>query len=228
MLKVVPELKQDTLVTRLEGGRGRPALLQEVGTVTAAEELVFTVSAVTGEHAARRAVSCLVAPEVGDEVLLVAEEGRAWILAVLERREGAPVALEAGGDLAVRLRHGRFSVAAQEGIDLSTAQEASIASGTLRVTAAEAGIQLDRLSYLGRLVHAEVERVKVFAGSVDSVLDRFWQKVKRSYRFVEESDHVRAEQIDYAAEKNAQLRGRNALVTAEQLVKIDGEQIHVG
>jgi hypothetical protein len=204
-------------------------LSQEIGTVTAAAGCTFTVSAASGDHEARRAVSCLVAPEVGDEVLLAAaQDGRAWILAVLERREGAPVKLETDGDLAVRLRKGRFSVSAQEGIDLATAGEMTQAAGRLHVTAAEAGIRLDRLSYLGRLAHAEIERVKVFAGSLDAVLDRFWQKVKRSYRFVEEVDHLRAEQIDYAAEKNAHLRGRNALVTAEQLVKVDAEQIHLG
>ena len=217
MLKAVRKLEQD------------PELSQEIGTVAAGGESAWTVRTVSGDHEARRAVSCLVAPEVGDEVLLATvQDGRAFILAVLERREGAAIRLEADGDLAVRLRKGRFSVAAQEGIDLATAQEASITSGTLRVMAAEAGIRLDRLSFLGRFVHAEVERVKVFAGSLDSVLDRFWQRVKRSYRFVEEVDHVRAEQIDYAAEKNAHLRGRNALVTAEQLVKVDAEQIHIG
>jgi hypothetical protein len=147
---------------------------------------------------------------------------------VLERREGAPLRLEADRDVALRLGNGRFSVAAQEGIELATAGDASIISGGLRVSAAEASVRLDRLSYLGRLVQAEVERVKILAGAVDSVLDRLWQKVKRSYRFVEGADHVRAEQIDYAASKNAQLRGRNALVTAEQLVKVDAEQIHLG
>jgi hypothetical protein len=217
MLKAVRAIEQETELT------------QEIGTVTAAEGSTFTVGAASGDHEARRAVSCLVAPEVGDEVLVVAaQDGRAYILAVLERREGAEVRLEADGDLAVRLRRGRFSVAAQEGIELATTGEISQAASSLRVTAAEAGIRLDRLSYLGRLAHAEIERVKVFAGSLDAVLDRFWQRVKRSYRFVEEVDHLRAEQIDYAAEKNAHLRGRNALVTAEQLVKVDAEQIHLG
>jgi hypothetical protein len=174
-------------------------------------------------------VSCLVAPEAEDGVLVaVAEDGRVFILAVLDRREGAAVRLEAEGDLLLRLRNGRFAVAAQEGIELATAKEASVISGGLRVNAAEARVGLDRLSYLGRFVEAEVEQVKLFAGSLDSVLGRLWQRVKRSYRVVEEVDHVRADQIDYAAKKNAQIRGRNALVTAEQLVKLDGEQIHLG
>jgi hypothetical protein len=39
---------------------------------------------------------------------------------------------------------------------------------------------------------------------------------------------VRAKHIDYAAAGNAHLRGENALVSAEDLVKVNAEQIHIG
>ncbi|MBW2454888.1 MAG: DUF3540 domain-containing protein, partial [Deltaproteobacteria bacterium] len=35
-------------------------------------------------------------------------------------------------------------------------------------------------------------------------------------------------QIQHRAEKNYSLHGENALVTADELVKVDGEQIHLG
>jgi hypothetical protein len=202
---------------------------QEIGTVTAVDGQGCTVLTGLAERRAQRAVSCLVAPEAGDRVLLAAEEGGGgWVLAVLERRDGAPLRLEATGDVAWRLQGGRFSVAAPEGLDLTTGGQATLTAGELSMTAAEANLQLDRVSFLGRLVHANVETVKLFAGALDSVIDRFWQRVKRSYRFVEGVDHVSADQIDYNAKMNAQIHGRNALVTADQLVKVDGEQIHVG
>ncbi len=206
-----------------------PQVSHEIGSVIASDGRGWIVQTDSGDCRARRAVSCLVSPEPDDRVLLaVAEDGHAWILAVLERREGAPIRIEAEGDVAFSVRRGRFSVAAQEGLDLVTARDASLVAGGLRVSANQAGVRVGQLSYLGRFVQAEVERIKVLAGSLDSVLDRLWQRVKRSYRWVEEADHVRADQIDYAAKKNAQIRGRNALVTAEQLVKVDAEQIHIG
>ncbi len=45
---------------------------------------------------------------------------------------------------------------------------------------------------------------------------------------MEELDQVKAEHIDYAASASMSLHAQNALVTAEELVKVDGEQIHVG
>ena len=60
----------------------------------------------------------------------------------------------------------------------------------------------------------------------DPARDDFWNRL--ASRTVEGLDQVKAEQIDYAAQKTASMRGENTLVTAEELVKVDGAQIHVG
>jgi Protein of unknown function (DUF3540) len=52
--------------------------------------------------------------------------------------------------------------------------------------------------------------------------------VPRSLRTVEAMDQLRAGQIDHVAQGTLNLHGENAVVTAEELVKLDGEQIHVG
>jgi len=202
---------------------------EEVGTVTGAGEGEWTVQAGTGIYVARRALSCLLAPELADEVLLaLAEDGRAWILAVLERRAGAPLQIETEGDLAVRVKNGRFSVSAEDGLDLITGKKASLLAAELRVTSPEAILQLDRVSYLGRVLHGQINQIKLFAETFDSAIDRVWQRVKRSFRFVEEVDHVQAEEILYRAKNNAQIQGQNTLIGAEQLAKVDAGQIHLG
>jgi hypothetical protein len=202
---------------------------QEVGAVLAAGPSGWTVAIDDGECIAARALSCLVEPEPEDQVLLAtAEDGRAWILAVLERPTGDAIQLGAAGDVTWKLPRGRFEVAAGEGIHLTTCKEAAIVAGKLTVTSAEATVHLDRLAYLGRLIDGQVGRLKIFADSIDSVADRVWQRVKQSFRFVEELDNVQANEIQYRATNNAHIQGRNALITAEQLVKVDADQIHLG
>lgn len=206
-----------------------PAVLQETGTVESCEAGLALVRTSSGVRRARRAVSCLVEPEVDDRALIATDEdGQAFILAVLERRTGAALRLGAEGDVAWHLPGGSFAVAAKRGVTLATAGQAAVAAGTLRVTAREAGLHLDRVSYLGRLVQAQAETVKLVAGALDQTVERLWHRVKRSYRFVAEQDHVRAKHLDYAAKENALVRGKNTLVTAEQLVKVDAGQVHLG
>jgi Protein of unknown function (DUF3540) len=210
--------------------REQEVAFQEAGTVVdALKGNALTVRTESGTYSARRAFSCLVEPMVGDVVLLSGLPGGAcYVLAVLERESEAPARLVTEGNLEVRLTKGRFVVAAQEGVDLVTAQDVSVTAGGVRVNAAEGNVVLRQLSVLGSFVRAEFDRIKVLAESCDSVLDRMLQRVKRSYRFVEEHDQVRSAQIDYAAQNNASLRGGNTLITAKDLVKVDGEQIHLG
>jgi nitrous oxide reductase len=161
-------------------------------------------------------------------VLLVSHATGAHVLAVLERDEGARVKAVLDGDLEIQLKKGRFVVAAQEGIDLVAAKDVSLTSSGVSVRASHGSVLVDKLSLLGSMVSAEIDKVKVLAGALDTIAERVHQRVKRAYRVVEELDQVKAAQIDYSAEKTMNLHAKNALVTAEELVKVDGEQIHLG
>lgn len=202
---------------------------QEIGVVTQVSGTSLGIRAGTSVYTAGRAKSCLVEPAPGDTVIVaIASSGNAWVLAVLEGREGAGTRLAIEGDLDLRLREGRFTVTAPEGVGVVSGKDVSVVSGKVQVNAVEGGVVLERLSFFSRFVHSEVEKLKSFATTVDRVAERVTELVKRSYRSVEELDRVEARQIDYSADQVMSLRAGSTIVTAEQLVKIDGEQIHVG
>ncbi len=181
------------------------------------------------EYEAKRATSCLLDPALGDHVLLaVFGDGRAFVLAVLERTEEGPATASLDRDLTFRVPNGHINLVAKEGVGIVSTGDVSITSAGFDVRAAEGRVSIDRLAVLGRQLLAEVATVKVVAGAVDSVLDRWVQKVKRAYRTVEELDQLRAGRVDYTAEKSMHLHAENALVTAGELVKLDGEHIHLG
>jgi hypothetical protein len=189
---------------------------------------VLVVRTNRGDLRAKRAVGCLVEPREQDFVLVAGDpHGACYVLSVLER-EGEGTAIACDGDLDIKLTSGKLRVASQEGIDLVSAKEVSVAAGGFNVHAGAASFVLGQLSYLGSVVRAELEKAKLTSGILDTVVDRVSQRVKRSFRTVEEIDQVKAERIDYAANQTMTLRGENTLVTAKELVKMDGEQIHMG
>lgn len=202
---------------------------QETATVVRLEGETVVVRAGTGEVRARRATSCLLSPEPADVVLLARTwGGKSWVLAVLEREGDAPRTLGCDGDLAIKLPAGKLSLVAQEGVELVSAGDVAVVSEGVRVNAVHGSVVVQTLGFLGSVLSAEVERVKLLAGTLDSVLTRFSQRVKRSYRVVEERDQVRADQIDHSAGTSISMHAPTAVITAEELVKMDGEQIHLG
>jgi hypothetical protein len=207
----------------------RRPIAYDHGSVLRVEDGAFIVETANGERRAKRATSCLVEPTPDDLVLLATlGADRAYVLAVLEREAGAPCCLVADGDLAIKAASGELELAAAKDVRVVSGEEVAIVSSAVSVHAAQGNVAVGKLSFLTRLLSAELGRAKVFAESFDSMLDRLSQRVKRSYRVVEECDHLRAERIDYAAKGTLGLHGETALVTAERLAKVEGDQIHLG
>lgn len=181
-----------------------------------------------GPCEARRAKSCLVAPEVGDSVLCALSPEGAFVVAVLAGREGASTKVGVDGDLHLQARGGRVSVCSSEGVDIVSGGDVAMTGAELHVRAKKGSIAIEELGFFGRLVQAEVARVSLVAQEVDSVLTRLTQRAKRVFRFVEEIDQTRAGTVDIRAQSLLALRGENAVISARVLAKVDGEQIHLG
>ena len=204
-------------------------VFHEVGRVVAAGPgSALEVESVSGRFEARRAASCLLAPAPRDEVLLaVPISGPLYVLAVLRRESDEPLRLCLDDDASITCA-GQLSLFAADRLDLRAGDEVATTARSVNVTAVETTVSTDRLSLVGRLVEAHASHLKGVLGTVDTVLERLSQKVKSSYRYVEGLDMTRAGEVDLRARKTMNLRGKNAFMSAEDLVKMQGEQIHLG
>lgn len=203
---------------------------QEIATVRAVVGPKLTVELATGTFEAKRAASCLLAPSTGDEVIVALPEdgGPLYVLSVLTRAdEGAPSVLRADGDLEIDAAdHLRFR--ATKGVEVRTPGHIKMAARELGLMTIDALVRSERLSFVGGAVKAQATALR----STFELLDTFAQRVsthaKRSYRFIEEMDVTRADEIDTRAAHTMNMRGKNTFLTAEDLAKIDGEQVHLG
>ncbi len=87
---------------------------------------------------------------------------------------------------------------------------------------------MESLNYVGRGVATSVDTLRTVAQRVEMVADRVTQRAKRSYRFSEEEDVVRADRVDMDGKSLLNMRAPTLLATAKALLKMDAKQIHVG
>lgn len=208
-------------------------VMQETARVIADSPLVVRsgASGAAGsvEYRAERAASCLLRPEVGDEVLVaLLPDRRAFVLAVLVRDGARPTEVRVEGDLRLCAEGGRVALSGSEGVAMVTPRDVEMVAGRVSIKAVATSLVSEAITVVGKAVASELDRVKLSARTFDAVLERFTQRAKRSIRVVEETDHLRAERIDYAADKSLAMNGENAVLTARELVKVDGGQIHIG
>jgi len=200
----------------------------EYGTVKLAEGGAFTVAAESGVVTAKRSFSCLVEPLPGDMVLVSRAASGCYILAILERYGDQHACLAFNGDADLRLKQGRLRVAAQEGIDLVTAKDTALVSPELSVNSVQAEVNVQHLSFFGTFLQGQIERIKLIGQACDSIFERVSQRVKRSYRWVDELEQVKAGQLNYLVKKLMSLRGKYSVLTAEKDMRIDGDKILMG
>jgi len=208
---------------------GDDAVIQEIGRVREVRGDRFAIEATPGEpcFVARRAVSCLVEPALGDAVLFAGRpSGALYVLAVLERDDDA-VTLRAPGDLTLQVDAGRLTLASR-GVDVVSSEDISLTSSEVRVRASRGQVFVRRLELLSEKLFGQSEAVKLVASEVERVAERVLDRVGRSYRFVEEMDQLRAGSIEHVAEETLRLKGEHAFLQADGLTKVDGDQIHLG
>lgn len=176
-----------------------------------------------------KAPSCLLAPLSGDRVLLSITRDGAVVMAVLERaREDLPLALEVNGDLEIRAQSGSVSVEARDGIELDAGCQMSVTAGKLGVSARLAAFLIDRVSLTGSRFETHIERVKTVADTCEEIIGRLAQRLGTSVRFVDDVEQVKAKRMHWAARETLSMRGENTFIAADEVVKVDGKQIHLG
>jgi hypothetical protein len=203
--------------------------IQGIGTALSCDSKTILVSMDQGIFKAKQALSCLVAPEQNDRVLVAGvPDTDLFVIAVLDSSENRPVALSIKGDCSMNVSHGKLNIAAEEGITLSSPKALAMEATDLSMNASRGRLVFGALNYIGNQLSAYSEKTTIVGAVFDSIMERVAQRLKRSYRVVEEVDYLRSNTIEYRAEKNLSLRGQNALIDADDLVRIDGDQIHLG
>jgi len=194
------------------------------GTVSAIDVTsgLYRVQTRQGEFSARRAASCLLTPESGDRVWLAGDlSDGLYVTAVLERAASeAPVRISLPAGSHIEAEQGALHLEAEQLMLHGRAQ--------LALQADSAALCTRQLSAVGGEVTASFGRIKLLGDLLETFVDRVVQFARWSQRTVAGIDQVRAAQVDYRAEQTMQLQAHDLIANATQLVKVDGEQIHMG
>jgi hypothetical protein len=209
---------------KMEGGHAATGY----GKVVGKDGPVYEVQSAYRLFKSARAAGCLLEPEPGDVVLFSADDfGRSYILCVLERDRAATSRISLQGEVEIKTDNGGLYVSADD-VSLAGAQSMRLASPDMEIQAVRGKMKIMDLSVLGRLFRARVDKARLAAVSVDSVVGRLTQRVKRAYRWVEELEQLKAGRLRCLVKDSLFMKGKRSTLLAEKKVKVDGEKISLG
>jgi hypothetical protein len=180
-----------------------------------------------GASLARRAASCLLVPMARDRVLLARVEGQAFVLAVLEREEGTAHELAIPADLHVRAR-GSIRLEAGEDLRLRGANALSVAAKTLAIAAERSSWVSEHVQVLAQHLALDADRLRQVATFSERIAESAKETLGSSFREIREAEHVTGGTVTMSLRGMLRAHAEAAVVTAKKLVKLNGDQIHLG
>ncbi len=191
------------------------------GTVTGALDDRFLIRQGSRMLPARRAAGCLLAPELGDRVLLASDGAEEhYVLQVLARVSTEPgrVGLEEGLVL-----HGGAGPLEMAGETLRLT-----AGERLELKAPEIAVHGGLVAMVGETLSQAFARTRCVTGSLERIAGRVVERVRRLYRTVEETEHARVGRLRLDVEQSLRMKAGRATLEAEETLQLDGNKIQVG
>jgi hypothetical protein len=181
-----------------------------------------------GTFKAKKAVSCLVAPEIGDRVLSVnLSSGESNILAILERKQSDITKLQFEGNVDISASQS-IRLLASERLDAFAGSKMNLDTNELTMRSKLSSMIFDRLNITGNEAHGGVNKVKLIAKYLETVSETSRQVMKNSFRLISGLDSVNASEILQKVKNRFTVQSRQASMLAEEDAKVNGKRVHLG
>ena len=197
-----------------------------------------TVAAVSGDSAtiaipgmrvnAKKAFSCFADPLPGDTVICCRDEnGRFFILGILERNGTEKLSITYPADTAITSRRGSITIASPKRVTM-VSESLNFLSGEAIHKSASATIAFQDLTATGNTFQARYGTVRLISNLINTmarqVIDRF-----RGYtRQTEGHDQVKAGQATRSVKGLYSVDSKHTIMVSREVTKIDGEKILMG
>jgi hypothetical protein len=193
-----------------------------MGEVAALQGDRYLVRSDEGEFWSERATSCMLLPVVGDRVLLCAQlPDEVYVLAVLARPPNCIQRTTLGEGVTLDVTQpGHLEICAQSAVRVQTAE--------VGVVARSANVMVSQLSSVVRDAFFGFTTARWVGDVFEASVGRMAQWMGSSQRTVKGLDHVRAGSSEVFVDQIMSLNGKQVLITAEKLARIDGDQVHIG
>jgi hypothetical protein len=167
-----------------------------------------------------QAVGCLLAPQVGDTVLLAeSAEEQAYIIAVLARDAAKAAQINLPADTVIAAHNGSLLLCAHKQLTLDAPE--------LFLQADKGIAEIRETQFTADTVSLSISRLRAVWSAVESRAGRVVQRVSRLYRRIGMEDS-QLEEMHCTVEKTCAINAKEVRIEAEERLRLDGDRVELG
>lgn len=184
----------------------------------------------TGEELrrAKLAVSCLVQPLSGDEVLVSIGRKSCHIVAILNREDSIDVAIRFEGDATFESSSGSIALTSSKSLHLKSDESVTLAAKNFVAESENAVLDLKEVEVRGTVLSTVWNEVRTVADTLSLVAKRSIQSLGSSFSNISGVDQRKCQDSISTVDRVSLLRSKDTIISASRDIKIDGERIHMG
>jgi len=194
--------------------------------VVSEEDSLFLLDIGDTSITAKTAVSCLITPKAGDKVLCYLASSGSYILSVLESVAQENTHIKIGGSLIFETENN--ITFASNNFDLISRVSTNLYNDNLNIISNKTSLSFGDVKLNASKSVAAIDQNEIYSKSIDIVADRSTQRFRNCFKFVECIDQSHVGNLMQTVKNLFSSRSRQAIMLADQDVKIDGERIHIG
>ncbi|HUU30240.1 MAG TPA: DUF3540 domain-containing protein [archaeon] len=207
---------------------GIPATGLATGEVRIAESPNFWVETGGSLSKACKAAGCVIEPETNDKVLLYIDpDGACYIISILLRNPQSPASMPFPDGLSIKIESGAFALESPD-VLLASGGKLSLSGADLRIKATDGDVAVEKMAFRGCELKSSCDTIRLAARNIETVAGRLIQKLRRSYRTVEEFEESKIGRLRCIVNGMFFLKSKSTTVLAEKAVKMDGQKILLG
>lgn len=179
---------------------------------------------------ATRSSGCLIDPRIGDQaVVLLLSPIRPVILAIIDSSSSLdnPRTMSFPGGVSILVSGGELSIRSPSGISITSGHievKGEICQGTF----SRLKVSGETLSFSGGILSFAARRITAIGRSIERVAEWLSDHAHMSNRTINTIDRSVSGQTQIESETVVSIQSETTLIQGRDLVRIDGDQIHLG
>lgn len=190
------------------------------GKVRQTLDAFYIIEAAQRRIRAVQAVGCLLAPQIGDTVLLAEDtEERAYIVAVLTRDAAKPAQINLPADTVLAAPNGSLLLCAHKQLTLDAPE--------LFLQADKGIAEIKETQFTADTVTLSISQLRAVWSAVESRAERVVQRISRLYRRIGMEDS-QLEELHCTVDKTCAIDAKEVRIEAEERLRLDGDRVELG
>lgn len=197
------------------------------GIIKGKSEQQWIVDTGLGVVTAKTAFSCLVKPQINDQVMIACDSNDYYILAITAREVTSQLEVNFGDLVSASISEGNLSLDCEDTFTIQT-KATELSSRTVKVTATDSQLLSHKVTVVGDDLSTKFNSVKRFANNVLDICETVTRKLTHCFKHVDGLEQHQSRDSIQSVKNSLTMRSHHANITARKEMKIDGERIHMG